>query len=243
MQAFQHFDPESETATVSQRWKKWKSRFENFLVANNITNNTRKRALLLHHAGERVYDIFETLEGTAESNDYNAAIEKLTEYFSPQKNTEHQILMFRKCYQRQSETLDQFQTRLQMLAKDCEFHDRNNEVKRQIIQACKSSQLRRALEMKPEECTLTKILAIGRRMEAAKRDADEMEAKNNHNISAVTKVHQPSHVKSTNQNKCRNCGDNFPHDGGMKNCKAKTVTCYSCGKQGHYAKYCLKKKN
>ena len=86
MQPFQHFDPDSETATVSQRWKKWKSIFENFLVANNITNNTRKRALLLHHAGERVYDIFKTLEDTGESNDYNAAIEKLTEYFSPQKS-------------------------------------------------------------------------------------------------------------------------------------------------------------
>ena len=131
-----------------------------------------------------------------------------------------------------------------MLAKDCEFHDRNNEVKRQIIQACNSSQLRRrALEMTPEQRTLTKILAIGRRMEAAKRDADEMEAKNNRNISAVTKVHQPSHNKSSNQTKCRNCGDNFPHDGGMTNCKAKIVTCYSCGKQGYYAKYCLKKKN
>ena len=67
MQPFQHFDPDSETATVSQRWKNWKSRFENFLVANNITNNTRKRALLLHHAGERVCDIFETLEDTGES--------------------------------------------------------------------------------------------------------------------------------------------------------------------------------
>ena len=82
-----------------------------------MKNNTRKRALLLHHAGERLYDIFETLEDTGESNDYNAAVEILTESFSPQKNTEHQILMFRKCYQRQSETLDQFQTRLQMLAK------------------------------------------------------------------------------------------------------------------------------
>ena len=155
-----------------------------------------------------MYDIFETL---GESNDYNGAIEKLTEYFSSQKNTEHQILMFSKCYQWQSETLDQFQTRLQMLAKDCEFHDRNNEVKRQIIQACNSSQLRRsALEMTPEECTLTKILAIGRRMEVAKWD-----------------------------------GGNFHHDGGIENsyCKAKTVTCYSCGKQGHYAKYCLRKKN
>ena len=74
-----------------------------------ISQITRESKLLLHHAGERVYDIFETLEDTGESNDYNAAIEKLTEYFSPQKNTEHQILMFRKRYQRQSETPDQFQ--------------------------------------------------------------------------------------------------------------------------------------
>ncbi|XP_014664198.1 PREDICTED: uncharacterized protein K02A2.6-like [Priapulus caudatus] len=38
---------------------------------------------------------------------------------------------------------------------------------------------------------------------------------------------------------CRNCGGGFPHM--SKPCPAKGKTCHDCGKQNHFAKYCLSK--
>ena len=43
----------------------------------------RKRALLLHYAGEEVNEIFETLPNTGDN--YDTAVARLTEYFSPKK--------------------------------------------------------------------------------------------------------------------------------------------------------------
>ena len=70
------FDPISDPTSISQRWKKWKRRFETYLVALNIKDDTQKRALLLYQAGEATQDIFDTLSGTGEDKDYTIALEK-----------------------------------------------------------------------------------------------------------------------------------------------------------------------
>ena len=53
------------------------NRLESVLVGMDIKDVKRKRALLLHYAGEDVNDIFETLTDTGD--DYETAVTKLTE--------------------------------------------------------------------------------------------------------------------------------------------------------------------
>ena len=82
--AFRKFDV-SETSTQATRWKKWLSRFRNLLVAVNVTNKPRQRALLLHYAGEATNEIFDTLPDTVagESGDpFEKAVQALTNYLS-----------------------------------------------------------------------------------------------------------------------------------------------------------------
>ena len=55
---------------------------DNLLTGLNITDNDRKRALLLHHAGERVYDIY---DADSEAT-FDATKKVLDEYFSPKIN-------------------------------------------------------------------------------------------------------------------------------------------------------------
>ena len=47
--------------SIAQRWKKYLEIFENLMVGLDIKDNARKGALLLHYAGEEVYDVFGTL--------------------------------------------------------------------------------------------------------------------------------------------------------------------------------------
>ena len=49
---FPSFDVHS--SGIDTRWKKWCNRLENLLVGMAITDKKRKRALLLHYAGENV---------------------------------------------------------------------------------------------------------------------------------------------------------------------------------------------
>lgn len=55
------FDPPTNPASVAQRWKVRIHSFERYVLAVDITNNTRKTALLLNIAGNEVANIFDSL--------------------------------------------------------------------------------------------------------------------------------------------------------------------------------------
>jgi hypothetical protein len=59
----------------------------------NITNANRKKALLLHYAGEEVHDMFSTLTlaahvGEGDLDLYKQASDALNDYFIPKRNKE-----------------------------------------------------------------------------------------------------------------------------------------------------------
>ena len=58
---FAKFDPDTDRHAVATKWQKWTERFENLMVAMDVSNAARKKAVLLHYAGERVHEIFDTL--------------------------------------------------------------------------------------------------------------------------------------------------------------------------------------
>jgi hypothetical protein len=110
----------------------------------NINDPGQLLALLLHFGGEDLYDIFETIpaqrRAAVEAGGGNPAqdvfvrgVGALTEYFTPQQNTEYQRYEFRQCKQGDGESLEKFVGRLRPLAATCEFHDQDAEIKSQII--------------------------------------------------------------------------------------------------------------
>ena len=59
--SFPPFDYETDKANAGPRWEKWLARLENLFTAMNVADDqdARRSALLLHYAGERVYDIYD----------------------------------------------------------------------------------------------------------------------------------------------------------------------------------------
>ena len=45
------------TDSAGQRWESWVRRFENYIVAKNIQNDKIMKAMLLHYAGEAVFEL------------------------------------------------------------------------------------------------------------------------------------------------------------------------------------------
>lgn len=136
--AFPQFVVHEDHSSVGVRWKKWLQRFENFLLAMDIKDDTRKRAMLLHYAGDEVQDIYDTLSDTGQAKDYAVAVNKLNEYFSPKVNIAYETYIFREATQKVEESLDAYHTRLRQLAATCEFTDTDREIKTMIIQTCTS---------------------------------------------------------------------------------------------------------
>ena len=95
---------------VSQNWEKWKKAFQYFLGASGITNDARKKAVLLHMIGLEGQEIFETLSPTGDS--YEHALEALGDHFSVRKNIPFERSVFHQAKQKPGESVEQFVTRL-----------------------------------------------------------------------------------------------------------------------------------
>ena len=118
--------------------------------------------MLLYQAGTEVYEIFIIVPDTGADDDYKTTVYKLTGYFKPEKKI-YQSYVFRQANQGPKEPIEDFYTRLRGLAKYCEFHDTNFEIKMQSIFNGNSSQLRKCAPRDPKY-TLQDMSMGGRKL-------------------------------------------------------------------------------
>jgi len=157
------FVPDADPTSVAQRWKRWSDHLDNLIVALNITDPAHKKALLLHLAGDTVYDIYQGLiipdvaddADPDEDNVYINAKRAVDAQFNPQRNTKFEVYTFRKTRQRSTETLDAYHARLRSLTKHCDFANTDAEIKSHIIQTCTLTRLRRKALTEPTLTTPT----------------------------------------------------------------------------------------
>lgn len=137
------FDCLGDPATLGPRWKRWLTAFELFadgkeliIVPDKDDNKQRRRALLLHHAGPDVQDIFSTLPDTGGNTDYEKTVEALNKYFAPKVSirTAYARHAFRQLTQNAGETVRQFVTRLKQAARDCNYGvDTDNQIRDEAV--------------------------------------------------------------------------------------------------------------
>ncbi len=248
LSGIQQFKPNEDPASLSNRWTAWLKRFERFVVAMDIKDTTRKRSLLLYLAGPEVEKIFEAIPDNGEEKDYDVAAKKLTEYFSPKKNTMYEIHLFRKAQQRQGETIDQFYTRLCQLAKTCEFADEKHEIKIQLIERDSSARVRRKA-LREEALSLDALLKYGRSLEISEHQAGELEKAKQDFSDSINFVNKNNNRRRPNNppNKKKTekmrfyCGGSYPHPGGKTSCPAFGKECRGCGRVGHFKEVCRAK--
>ena len=223
------------SSSLGPKWEKYVGRLENLFIAMGTTHADKKKALLLHYAGEDVYNIFETL--TLEAGDadvYIKAKNALVTYFKPKVNHEYEKYVFRQSRQEKHENLDTFCTRLRQLSQNCDFTDNNAEIKSQIIQGCISSNLRKKA-LKDDNITLDDLLKAARALEIADTQSKGMEA----NVLQVNRVmHRKPSKQEGKKYTCYNCGGEYPHE---TECPAKGKTCTYCKRVDHFENYCKTK--
>ena len=212
------------------------------MIGFDITSGKRQRALLLHYGGEELEDIFDTLDNTGSADEIQPAIDALTEYFTPKKNTVYEAIVFRDAVQEEHETVDQFCTRLRKLAKKCDYADTEKEIQIQIVAKCRSNYLRkRALE---KERTLSNLLELARTIELAESRANRISPGISMGVSSHDTVNKLTgarskqrHTQNVNSHsmQCFKCGFDYPHE---NKCPAEGKECKACGQRNHFARCC-----
>ena len=215
-----------------------------------MLQTTSKSKSVLYCYTKETQDLFDTFTNTG--TDYKTPMNKLDAYFSPKKNVDYEIFQFRQAKQQESETVDQFVTRLRKLAQTCEFAELEKELKSAVIQHCRSKQLRR-YALREEELTLDKLLSKARALEASEHQAKGMEGSMAQMAQTANSIVQQDRRKPRKSqyiqsrqsqqpppSQCRKCGFLWPHTKGQ--CPATGQTCRACGKLNHFARMCLSTK-
>ena len=170
------FKPKGEPTSVAQRWEKWIKSFNYFVDASGITNDNRKKALLLHLAGTDTQEIFDTLTPTEDT--FIAALQALNTHFAVTKNVPYERSKLNQARQEPTESIDQFITRLRRLALTCEYgNNTDDQIRDRVIASCHSSKLRTKL-LSERNLTLDRVSEIGRIMETAKHNTKSIEEQN-----------------------------------------------------------------
>ncbi|KAK9703504.1 RNase H-like domain found in reverse transcriptase [Popillia japonica] len=173
IQSLDVHDGRNDPSTLGERWKKWINRFENFIIAANITEEERKRAMLLHLIGENAFDLYQSLPDPTPQ----------TPPLEPYALAKHKLDI--ETTQELSETVGQFYARLLKLAQTCNFHDTDSEIKSQIILKTHNKELRRyGLTEQPD---LSKLLLKARALETTDTQIVKIENKDNetHTLSLL----------------------------------------------------------
>jgi len=245
------FDLYGDPSTQGLRWKKWLRGFENLMTGLNITDKTRKRALLLYYAGESLHDMFETLTlGNLNDDEYKQAIDALNTHMEPSKNTDKHEEEFRRLTQLPGESIDSFHTKLMQKAQFCDFHDVAKEVRLQLVAGTSLKHVQyKGRKYSREKMPLHDLLVEARAHELATAELQQSERdqSQSRSINFVKSGCRKSFVKSDStfgtskrDKSCWFCGRRYPHEG---KCPAEGKTCTFCKKEGHFEKMCHSKNN
>ena len=232
------FDLHGDPLSIGRHWQRWMKSFSLYsdskgliIQADKDDNKVQRRALLLHSAGEDVQEIFETWANTGGIKDYGKAEKALNDYFIPKVNSTYQNHVFRSMEQQDGETVAQFVTRLRQVVKDCDYGEQaENQIRDQVVQPCKSHELRRKLLEKGEKLTLELLLSRAANHERVQSQLESM-GNGKNGVNAVREKQQDKTKESTSEvtkQACYRCG-NVGHFGRDPECPARGKTCHKCG--------------
>lgn len=244
----------------SDKWDDYIERFEFYLEANKITEDSGKRCTLLTAIGAKTYETIKNLVSPSLLSNlkYTEIKEKCNGYFNKKINELLARVRFHKRDQLPGESLKNFEEAIRALAQDCKFGGEQEKMPLNIVlrdrfvAGIQNQELQRYLCRRHEEAlsttntvglTLDKALEIGLSIEATANLQKEI--KENPQSSEVNRLETKQ--KENNQGKkyksskpCFRCekSNHIPDK-----CYFKNATCNFCKKVGHIENACLKKKN
>jgi len=251
---------EESKATASVRWPGWIRDFEVYLQASAIDHEPQMKAILLHVMGKEAREIY--YASAKDGDDYKAVKKVLQQHFKPLKNIDYQKFVLNGMVRDESESMDDFASRLRAQAALCELvgGDAEAEIRARLIYGCRNTRLQEKI-LESDGMTLENILKTARCSEAARTQARGIASNKPESVAAVQNSARHTMSPSSNRfgrsdrskalsssdrkkssvttKKCFNCNGSWPHEG---ECPAKGKDCIECKRKGHYAVCCPSKK-
>ncbi|XP_060593701.1 uncharacterized protein LOC132748167 [Ruditapes philippinarum] len=243
-----------QSSNLIEQWQKFKLNVE-LIFSGPLKSKSEeeKVSYLLLWIGDEGREVYRTWDLSAEdAKKLNTYYVKYKDHVQPKLNPIFARYQFMNEIQG-SDSIDAFVTRLRNKATDCQFTDKNENIRDRIVFGCNSSKVREKLINEGEKLTLDKAIQIAQNYEYCQKQMATMGAAAQQPIDAVKTQMHYRRKQSANgptktgrmqghgsQNVCGRCGTR--HDQ-KTNCPAKGATCYKCNKLNHFSKQCKSQKN
>ena len=128
-------------------WPEWKRRSDRYRLATELDEKAQRKQVnsLLYcmgHEAEKIYENFHlavevpenAAEGTvADAYNFDTVIRRFDTYFVPRRNVIFERARFHQRHQKEGESAENFYRALLELSENCNFHDRNEEIRDQMV--------------------------------------------------------------------------------------------------------------
>ena len=235
----------SEFIESQEPWTTYIERLEQYFAANDVAADaeSKRRAILLSSCGTATYQLIRNLLAPSKPAEtaFKDIVKAVTTHYNPNPSQIVERFKFNSRIRRQGETIAAFVADLRRLTEHCGYGATLDEMIRdRLVSGIADLSMQRRL-LSEADLTLPKAIEIAQTMEAAERDAQELQQPLRQSIHAVPDHGQqsppgpaPMGRKQPIRRPCYRCGG--PHR--MNDCRFKEATCHKCGKVEHIAKVC-----
>ncbi|KAK4875936.1 hypothetical protein RN001_012358 [Aquatica leii] len=220
-------------------WQIFKSRMENFFVANEIKDEDRKRAIVLNILNEEAYKLVFNLclPTQPEKMKYVDLLRIITEHFKPQQSVFSARYKFYNAKKIEYETPKEWAARLRSLAAHCQFEESLEIALRdQFLMGYEKGAVQDRLFEEDVKVTFAKVIDIATsKMATRSTSIETSNLKKDENLYQVASTSQSSKFKQ---------GTHMSQQGKMQKRSAQVGTyspCLVCGRVNHLSKFCFHK--
>ena len=215
-------------------WEQYTERLEQYFIANGIEGDNKKLAVFLTVVGAKTYALLSNLVAPSKpaSKTYAELKEVLQTHLKPKPLIIAERFKFHQRKQGEGESVPQYMAELRKLADRCEFGAYLQEALRdRLVCGLRSEAIQRRL-LTEDKLTLEKAYGTAHGMEAAQRQASELQASGPQQTADRSVQFLGARSKTT--------VEGSPNSGSRKT--AEHATCYRCGKSGHSPDSCFYKR-
>ena len=242
------FDPGRDQSMVGDRWEKWLEVWRLYLAYQklDVKGNDGEyvdltlKPLFLTKIGEEAREVYNGKCNAEKTDKLTTIINFMSEHYKPKRSIFAYVSIFCKAKRFEGETVNEYVTRLRLLAKPCKFEkDLDKELLRAFVFGCGIGKVEEMMASKDDK-SLADAIECGLKNEHQMEDLKQIRAVHTQNTASGGTINQVNrNYNPTQQKGCGWCGK---EQHARQQCPAKEKTCNKCGLIGHYGSVCRKSK-